>query len=141
MPPPPPPNGSHAAEENDHRVEQNFSKKRVGEGEVQLDRSKLANALSEEKKRKMMRGELDEDDRGGKRKKREPDASAKGSHDVTEEQLGALFSLCFLIVRTDLSFRGVQDESSYDRGSNGKLCRRGRLIALYRVLHWRSYHS
>ena len=56
-----------------------FGKERVGEGEVQLDRERLAQALKEEKKRKA-RG--DDGDRSGKR------AKGEGSHEVTEEQLG-----------------------------------------------------
>ncbi|KAJ3762831.1 Pre-mRNA splicing Prp18-interacting factor-domain-containing protein [Lentinula raphanica] len=64
------------------RVEQNFSKKRVGEGEVKLDKDRLAQALKEERKR--ARGD-DEDDRLGKKQK----GAASGSHDVTEEELEA----------------------------------------------------
>ncbi|KAK7005748.1 Pre-mRNA-splicing factor SLU7, partial [Favolaschia claudopus] len=64
------------------RVEQNYSKKRVGEGDVRLDEERLARALQEEKKRKA-RGD-DEDDRLGKKRK-----NAGGSHDVTEEELEA----------------------------------------------------
>jgi pre-mRNA-processing factor SLU7 len=66
-------------------VEQNFSKKRVGEGDVKLDNERLAKAIQEEKKRKM-RGE-DDGDRFTKKVKSRPEG---GSHDVTEEELGAL---------------------------------------------------
>ena len=66
----------------DERREQNFSKKRVGEGDVKLDKERLAQALNEEKKRKM-RGD-DEDGLLGKKKK----VTHAGSHDVTEEELG-----------------------------------------------------
>jgi len=64
------------------RVEQNYSKKRVGEGDVRLNEERLSRALQEEKKRKA-RGEED-DDRSGKKRK-----NAGGSHDVTEEELEA----------------------------------------------------
>lgn len=63
-------------------VEQNYSKKRVGEGDVKLDKHRLAQALSEEKKRK---GRGEDDDRSGKRRK---GVLETGTHEVTEEQLG-----------------------------------------------------
>ncbi|KAJ6587085.1 Pre-mRNA splicing Prp18-interacting factor-domain-containing protein [Mycena vulgaris] len=69
-------------EQTSDRVEQNYSKKRVGEGDVRLDEDRLSRALNEEKKRKA-RGE-DDDDRLGKKRK-----NAGGSHDVTEEELEA----------------------------------------------------
>ncbi|KAJ7076330.1 Pre-mRNA splicing Prp18-interacting factor-domain-containing protein [Mycena belliarum] len=71
-----------AREQPSERVEQNYSKKRVGEGDIRLDEDRLSRALNEEKKRKA-RGE-DEDDRSGKKRK-----NAAGSHDVTEEELEA----------------------------------------------------
>ncbi|KAJ7091220.1 Pre-mRNA splicing Prp18-interacting factor-domain-containing protein [Mycena epipterygia] len=71
-----------AREQTSERVEQNYSKKRVGEGDVRLDEDRLSRALNEEKKRKA-RGE-DDDDRSGKKRK-----NAGGSHDVTEEELEA----------------------------------------------------
>jgi pre-mRNA-processing factor SLU7 len=64
--------------------EQNFSKKRIGEGDIRLDKERLAQALNEEKKRKI-RGD-DEEERTGKKKK----DMHFGSHDVTEEELGKL---------------------------------------------------
>jgi len=63
------------------KVEQNYSKKRVGEGEVRLDQDRLAHALVEEKKRKGG----DEDERSSKRRK---GVLETGTHDVTEEELG-----------------------------------------------------
>jgi len=63
------------------KVEQNYSKKRVGEGEVRLDQDRLARALAEEKKRKGG----DDDDRSSKRRK---GVLETGTHDVTEEELG-----------------------------------------------------
>ncbi|KXN91047.1 Pre-mRNA-splicing factor SLU7 [Leucoagaricus sp. SymC.cos] len=65
------------------KVEQNYSKKRVGEGDVKLDKNRLAHALSEEKKRK---GRGDDDDRTGKRRK---GVLETGTHEVTEEELEA----------------------------------------------------
>ncbi|KAG2755237.1 hypothetical protein P692DRAFT_20826881 [Suillus brevipes Sb2] len=65
------------------RIEQNYSKKRVGEGDVALDKDRLAEAISEEKKRKT-RGDKD-DDRSSKKMK----GLQSGSHDVTEEELEA----------------------------------------------------
>jgi pre-mRNA-processing factor SLU7 len=65
------------------RIEQNYSKKRVGEGDVSLDKDRLAEAISEEKKRKA-RGDKD-DDRSSKKMK----GLQSGSHDVTEEELEA----------------------------------------------------
>jgi pre-mRNA-processing factor SLU7 len=67
------------------KLVQNYSKKRVGEGDVTLDKERLAQAMIEEKKRKM-RGEED-DDRVGKKKK----DIHTGGHDVTEEELGKIF--------------------------------------------------
>jgi pre-mRNA-processing factor SLU7 len=65
------------------RVEQNYSKKRVGEGDVSLDKERLAEALNEEKKRKAWGG--DDQDRLSKKKK----GVEISGHDVTEEQLEA----------------------------------------------------
>lgn len=65
------------------RIEQNFSKQRVGEGDVTLDKERLERALKEEKKRK--KGGHDDDDRYTKKSKGTVESS---THDVTEEQLG-----------------------------------------------------
>jgi pre-mRNA-processing factor SLU7 len=61
------------------------STKRLGEGDLSLDKDKLAQALSAERKRKAV-GEDDDDDRwGGKRRK----YGREGTNmDVTEEELG-----------------------------------------------------
>lgn len=67
------------AEERRRAAKNAFSKERVGEGEVQLDKERLAQALKEEKKRKV-RG--DDDSRLGKR------AKGDESYEVTEERLG-----------------------------------------------------
>jgi pre-mRNA-processing factor SLU7 len=66
------------------KVDQNYSKRRIGEGEVKLDDERLARAVREEKKRKE-RGGKDMDDRSGKKQK---GGLEVGSHDVTEEELG-----------------------------------------------------
>jgi len=70
------------------RIEQNYSKKRVGEGEVPLDKGRLAEAISEEKKRKA-RGDKD-DDRFSKKMK----GLQSSSHDVTEEEFG----MCLIFI-------------------------------------------
>lgn len=67
------------------KVDQNYSKRRIGEGEVKLDDERLAKAVREEKKRKE-RGGKDMDDRSGKKQKGGVEV---GSHDVTEEELEA----------------------------------------------------
>lgn len=62
------------------RAEAAFStKKRLGEGELELDKDRLAKAIGEERKRKARSGQ--DDERDGKRK--------KDGHDVTEEDLEA----------------------------------------------------
>lgn len=71
------------------RIEQNYSKKRVGEGDVSLDKDRLAEAISEEKKRKA-RGDKD-DDRSSKKRK----GLQSGSHDVTEEEYGMCLNISF----------------------------------------------
>ena len=70
------------------RVEQNYSKKRIGEGDIKLDRDRLAQAVLEERKRKV-RGGKDDDDRTSKKQK---STLESGSHEVTEEELGMVFS-------------------------------------------------
>ena len=80
---------SKDAEERRRTAKNAFGKERVGEGEVQLDRERLAQALKEEKKRKA-RGE--DDGRLGKR------ARGDESHEVTEEQLGKKLA-CGAVVR------------------------------------------
>ncbi|KAL7281688.1 hypothetical protein PYCCODRAFT_1442387 [Trametes coccinea BRFM310] len=81
MPPPPAPPApvTETADERKKKAEELFSKKRLGEGELALDKDKLAQAINEERKRKA-RGE-DDGDRFGKK--------AKSSYEVTEEELEA----------------------------------------------------
>ena len=75
----PVPESSRDADDRRRAAKNAFGKERVGEGEVQLDKERLANAIKEEKKRKA-RG--DDDGRSGKR------AKGDESHEITEEQLG-----------------------------------------------------
>jgi len=70
---------SKDAEDRRTAAKNAFGKERVGEGEAQLDKERLARALKEEKKRKA-RG--DDEGRSGKR------ARGDESHEITEEQLG-----------------------------------------------------
>ncbi|KAF7315510.1 Slu7 domain-containing protein [Mycena indigotica] len=79
---PPPQEDTRPPPETSERMEQNFGKKRMGEGDVQLDEDRLARALKEEKKRK---GEDNDSDRFGKKRK----GVASSSHEVTEEELEA----------------------------------------------------
>ncbi|KAF6761268.1 pre-mRNA-splicing factor SLU7 [Ephemerocybe angulata] len=75
-----------ASKKTNDKIEQNFSKQRVGEGEVVLDREKLDRALKDEKKRKV-RAAYDDDERHSKKSKSGTVESS--THDVTEEQLEA----------------------------------------------------
>ncbi|GBE81115.1 pre-mRNA-splicing factor SLU7 [Sparassis latifolia] len=77
-PPPPEPVQDDRIEDRKKKAEELFSKKRLGEGEVSLDKDRLAQAIGEERKRKA-RGE-DGDDRYGKRQK---------GGEVTQEELEA----------------------------------------------------
>ncbi|PPQ99430.1 hypothetical protein CVT24_005237 [Panaeolus cyanescens] len=65
------------------KLDQNYSKKRIGEGDVKLDKDRLQKAIQEEKKRKKADAE---EDRSSKKQKSGLDAS---SHEVTEEELEA----------------------------------------------------
>lgn len=131
MPPPPLPPSEPQQPESTNRedrkkkAEELFSKRRLGEGELNINEDKLAQALREEKKRK---GRVEEDDdRHGKRKK---GGAGTGSNiEVTEEELGALFSFVIPFgFNADWKFRGIPDEPADDRGSYGKLCGHGGLI-------------
>jgi hypothetical protein len=106
------------------KVEQNYSKKRVGEGSVKLDEERLAHAISEEKKRKF-RADGDDDNMGKKRK----NVQQGGSHDVTEEELGE-FLVSITDVFADIISRGIPNEPSNDRRPHGELCRRREMKTL-----------
>ncbi|KAH9931099.1 pre-mRNA-splicing factor SLU7 [Epithele typhae] len=82
MPPPPVPTDS--AEERKKKADELFSKRRLGEGEVALDKEKLAQAVNEERKRKARVG--DDDDRGGKKQR---GFGGSTSYEVSEEELEA----------------------------------------------------
>ncbi|KAI0344678.1 pre-mRNA-splicing factor SLU7 [Trametopsis cervina] len=69
-----------SAEDRRKKAEELFSKKRLGEGDLQLDNRKLADAIQAERKRK---GRGEESEAVNKRKK------AGESHEVTEEELEA----------------------------------------------------
>ncbi|TFK73928.1 hypothetical protein BDN72DRAFT_138001 [Pluteus cervinus] len=75
----------HDREETAPAIHQNYSKKRVGEGDVKIDKERLAEAMNDEKKRKQ-RAQEDGDRVGQKRKKLTTEV---GTHEVTEEQLEA----------------------------------------------------
>ncbi|KAI0823636.1 pre-mRNA-splicing factor SLU7 [Trametes gibbosa] len=79
MPPPPHPVTDNA-EDRKKKAEELYSKKRLGEGDLSLDQSKLAQAMGEERKRKA-KGD-DDDDRSGKKPK-------GSSYEVSEEELEA----------------------------------------------------
>lgn len=101
------------------KVDQNYSKKRVGEGDVKLDEERLAQAISEEKKRKF-RGDGDDDNMGKKRK----NVQQGGSHDVTEEELGKFLVSILDRFADSITFRGIPNGPSNGRRPYGELCRR-----------------
>ena len=95
------------------RVDQNYSKKRIGEGDVKLDQDLLAQSVLEEKKRKS--GGMNGDDRSSKKQK-----GGLGSHEVTEEELGTfLLPFCKLLLK--YRCRGLPDEPTDGRRSHGQL--------------------
>ena len=71
-----------SSEDRRKKAEALFSKKRLGEGDLDLNEDKLAEAIKAERKRKGRGGEEYEWGTGKKRKGGE-------SHEVTEEELGA----------------------------------------------------
>ena len=73
MPPPPVP--ADSVDDRKKKAEELFSKRRLGEGEVAINKEKLAQALSEERKRKS-RGN-DDDDRWGKKQRAERDLAMR----------------------------------------------------------------
>ncbi|KAH9485162.1 mRNA splicing protein [Psilocybe cubensis] len=75
---------TEAQETQPAKVDQNYSKKRIGEGDIKLDQGKLAQAVLEEKKRKARGGK--DDERSNKKIK---SSLESGSHEVTEEELEA----------------------------------------------------
>ncbi|TDL25893.1 pre-mRNA-splicing factor SLU7 [Rickenella mellea] len=69
------------------KEDQPFSKRRLGEGDIQLDEDKLASALREEKKRKF--GDVEEEIDYGRKRKSNNSLGGRSGHDVTEEELEA----------------------------------------------------
>jgi hypothetical protein len=112
------------------KVDQNYSKTRVGEGDVKLDQERLAQAIAEERKRKA-RGGKDDGERSSKKQK---SSLESGSHEVTEEELGTnLFSsvslpACLLTPFFVCFCRGLSYVKAYDGGSDGKLRRQRSII-------------
>lgn len=100
------------------RIDQNYSKKRIGEGDIQLDRDRLAQAVLDEKKRKS-RGMKGEDDRSHKKQK---SGLESGSHEVTEEELGTFFLMSSSALLLTHLYRGVPDDPTDNRRSHGQLC-------------------
>lgn len=96
--------GGERREDRKKKAEELFSKRRLGEGEVSIDQDRLAQAVSEEKKRKGRALADDDDERHGKRKK--AGAAAGGNFEVTEEELGAfhLYTVIFYVLGADLGF-------------------------------------
>lgn len=76
-----------SAEEIDKRQEQSFSKKRLGEGDLQLDQSRLELAMKEEKRKRKGGNAVDEEE--WLRDKRRKYNSLAESTEVTEEELEA----------------------------------------------------
>ena len=95
------------------RVDQNYSKKRIGEGDVKLDRDLLAQSILDEKKRKTMK---DGDDRSSKKQK---SGLGTGSHEVTEEELGTFLLCPFCNLLLTYRCRGLPNEPTDDRRSHG----------------------
>ena len=103
---------SQEAEERRRTAKNAFSKERVGEGDVELDKERLAHALKEEKKRKA-RG--DDDGRLGKR------VRGDEPYEVSEEQLGKQLPYRAIGQVLIPSHRGVPDDQEQDGGSHGQL--------------------
>jgi pre-mRNA-processing factor SLU7 len=102
-------------------------KKQLGDTNVSLDREKLQQALSEEKKRK--KGEMG-DDAGDKRRKF--NSGAGGNHDVTEEELGALYDSDPTCLTGLIHFnRGLPNAAIQLRRPNGELQGYGHLIVVF----------
>ena len=89
------------------RNTQKFGKRTLGEGDIQLDKKKLEEAIREEKKRK---SRADGDDESGWGKKKKYNSSLSGGKDgqeVTEEELGGSLYLSgitpTLLIQCELS--------------------------------------
>lgn len=73
------------------KADELFSKKRLGEGDVQIDESRLAEAVREERERKR-KGRDEEEDKWGKKQKKKGDTA-----EVTEEELGVFRFYLYLV--------------------------------------------
>ncbi len=117
-------------------IQQNYDKKRMGEGDIKLDKDRLMQAMKDEKKRK----KGDDDDRDGSGKKSKSSWEGGGSHDVTEEELGMFRMFLYQRRRRSKSIRrGVSDAQANNRGPYGRLCRRRGLNLLHCMLSFCFY--
>lgn len=84
--------GKGKEKQRDRDEPSSLAKKHLGEGDLRLDKDKLAEAIKaeREKKRKGSKADDDDDEPLGKRKKYNNSFSS-GTHEVTEEELGALW--------------------------------------------------
>ena len=73
---------SETSEDRRRKAETLFSKKRLGEGDLELDEKRLADAIKAERKRKGHGGEDEFEWGTGKKRK------AGDTHEVTEEEMG-----------------------------------------------------
>lgn len=146
MPPPPVPPSAKAtakvvqeveetdeeADDRRRRAESSFSKKRVGEGDVNIDRGRLERALAEERKRKAG-GQEDDIHGAGKRRK----GGIGGTSEVTEEELGTSWRAephAGFDRLTYVVCRGVSDEPQQFRGPDGELQGYGAMNSCYGYL-------
>jgi pre-mRNA-processing factor SLU7 len=83
--------GKGKEKERDRDEPSSLAKKHLGEGDLRLDKDKLAEAIKaeREKKRKSSKADEYDDEPSGKRKKHNNSFSS-GNHEVTEEELGEI---------------------------------------------------
>lgn len=89
---------SETVDDRRRKAESLFSKKRLGEGDLELDESRLAQAIQAERKRKGRTGEEEYEWGSGKKKK------VGESQEVTEEELGTFVVLIFHVIMLTLIF-------------------------------------
>ena len=89
--------GKEKERERDREEPLSLAKKHLGEGDLRLDRDKLAEAIKAEREKKRKGSKIDDDDdeHSGKRKKYNNSFSS-GTHEVTEEELGMSLSTTLL---------------------------------------------
>ena len=85
--------GKESDRDRDRDEPSSLAKKHLGEGDVRLDKDKLAEAIKAEREKKRKGSKFDESDNvpSGKRKKYN-DGFSSGNHEVTEEELGTSMS-------------------------------------------------